>query len=72
MLLQKYCHGANVFQEVRNGVTCQIQDKYAHHLEGIHYMAHHTNLVMQILFHILVVKCIKDLLQSLYSYFFIA
>jgi hypothetical protein len=53
--------GANVFQEVRNGVTRQIQDKYVPHLEGIHWMTHHINLVVQTLFHILVVKCIEDL-----------
>jgi hypothetical protein len=33
----------NVFQGVKYGVTHQIQDKYAPRLEGIHYMAHHTN-----------------------------
>jgi hypothetical protein len=35
--------GVNLFQGVKNGVTHEIQDKYAPHLEGIHCMAHHTN-----------------------------
>jgi hypothetical protein len=47
---------------VKNGVTRQLQDKYAPHLESIHCMAHCTNLAMQTLFHILVVKCIEDFL----------
>ncbi len=55
---------------MRNGVTHQLQDKYAPHLEGIHCMAHHTNLVVQTLFHIPIVKCIEELLQTLYSFFF--
>ncbi len=62
--------GVNVFQGVRNGLTHQIQDKFAPHLEGIHYMAHCTNLMMQTFFQILIVKCIKDLFQCLYSFFF--
>jgi hypothetical protein len=31
------------------------------HLEGIHCMAHHTNLTMQILFEIPIVKRIENL-----------
>ncbi len=52
---------------MKYGVTRQIQDKYAPNLEGIHCMAHRTNLAMQTLFYILVVKCIEDLLQLLHS-----
>ncbi len=37
---------------------------WAPHLEYIHCMAHHTNLTMQILFQIPIVKHIEDLLQS--------
>jgi hypothetical protein len=62
--------GVNVFQGVHNGVICQMQDNYSPHLEGIHCMAHRTNMVVQILFQIPIVKSIKDLLQSLYSFFF--
>jgi hypothetical protein len=54
---------------VRNGVTHQLQNKFAPHFKGIHCMAQHTNLVMQMLSHILVVKYIEDLLQSLYFFF---
>jgi hypothetical protein len=54
--------GVNVFQGVCNNVTHHIQDRYVPHLEGIHYMAHCTNLDVQTLFKILIVKCIKDLL----------
>jgi hypothetical protein len=54
--------GVNVFQGVCNNVTHQIQDRYVPHLEGIHYMAHCTNLDVQTLFKILIVICIEDLL----------
>jgi len=62
--------GVNVFQGVHSGVICQMQDNYSPHLEGIHCMAHRTNMVVQTLFQIPIVKSIKDLLQSLYSFFF--
>ncbi len=58
--------GVNVFQGVRNGVTHQMQYMYSPHLGGIHCMVHCTNLVMQTLFQIPIMKSIKDLLQSLY------
>jgi hypothetical protein len=37
----------HIFQGVQNGVTHQIQNKFIPHLEGSHYMAHRTNLVVQ-------------------------
>jgi hypothetical protein len=51
MFLQNYnsfiVDGMNVFQGVHNGVICQMQDyKYSLCSEGIHCMAHHTNLVV--------------------------
>jgi len=62
--------GVNVFQGVCNGVICQMQDNYSPHLEGIHCMACRINMVVQTLFQIPIVKSIKDLLHSLYSFFF--
>ncbi len=44
-------------------------NKFAPHLEGIHYMAYRTNLSMRILSQIHVVKCIEELIQSLDSFF---
>lgn len=41
-------NSVHVFQGMQNGVTHQIQDKFTPHLEGNHYMAHHTNLIVQI------------------------
>lgn len=38
--------GMNVFKGVHNVVTCQMQDKYSPHLEGMHCMAHCTNLIV--------------------------
>jgi hypothetical protein len=37
---------------------------------NVHCMSHHTNLVIQILFKMSIVKKIEDVLQSLYAYFF--
>jgi len=48
-------NSVNVFQVMRHGVICQIQDKFSFHLEGIHYMTHHTNLMVETLFQIPIV-----------------
>jgi hypothetical protein len=45
--------GVNVFQGTKIGVTKQIHDNYAPHSIRVHYMAHHTNLAMQILLNLL-------------------
>ncbi len=37
---------------------------------GVHCMNHHTNLTIQILSQIGIVRKIEDVLQSLYAYFF--
>ncbi len=51
-------------------VACLIQDKYVRHFKCIHCMAHHTNLAIQSLSQIFVMKCKKNLFQSFYSFFF--
>jgi hypothetical protein len=62
--------GTNVFQGVPTGVAHQMQNKYYSHLEDIHCMAHCTNMDVQTLFQIHMVKSIKDLSQFLYSFIF--
>jgi hypothetical protein len=39
-------NSVNVFQVMRHGVIPQIQDQFVPHLEGIDYMTHHINLVV--------------------------
>jgi len=51
----------NVFQGVPNGVAHQMQNKYYSHLEDIHCMAHCTNMDVQTLFQIHIVKSINSL-----------
>jgi hypothetical protein len=63
-------NGMNVFQGVRNGVIHQMKDMYSPCLGGIHCMVHHTNLAMQTLSQIFIMKSIKYLLQSLYFFSF--
>jgi hypothetical protein len=64
--LMSFVNGyANVFQGVENGVICWIQDKFVLHLESIQCTTHHTNLMVQILFQIPIVRPIKDLLLVL-------
>ncbi len=62
-------YNINVFQNVKFGVTKQIQDDYAPFSIGVHYMAHHMNLAMQTLFVIPLVKHNESLLQTLHAYF---
>jgi len=59
----------NVFQNTKSNVTKQIQDDYAPFSTGVHCMAHQTNLAMQTLSAIPLVKCIESLLQTLHAYF---
>jgi hypothetical protein len=42
-------NGVIVFQGIKSDVTMQIQEKYAPHMVGVHYIAQHTNLVVQTL-----------------------
>jgi hypothetical protein len=49
----------NVFQAMHNGMLpTKSNISLPPHLEAIHCMAHCTNLVVQILFQIPIVKCI--------------
>ncbi len=52
-------NSVHVFQGMQNGFTHQIQDKFTPHLEGNHYMAHHTNLIVQICFKYLLWSTLK-------------
>jgi hypothetical protein len=63
-------NSVNVCQVMKHSVIHQIKDKFVLHLEGIHYMTHHTNLMVETLFQIPIVKHIKDLFKSFYSFFF--
>jgi hypothetical protein len=45
-------NNVNIFQDVRNGVTIQIQECYVPFFFGIRYMAHQTNLAIQKRFHL--------------------
>jgi hypothetical protein len=46
------------FSRVHNVVTRQMQNKFPPHLEAIHCMVHCTNLIVQTLFQIPIVKFI--------------
>ncbi len=39
-------NGINVFQGVKIGVTTQLMMKHAPYVNGVHCMAHRTNLVV--------------------------
>ncbi len=50
-------------------MTSKLKKKYSLYMMVQHYMAHRTNLVVQSLSNLHLVAKLKDLLQSLYSYF---
>jgi hypothetical protein len=52
----------NVFQGTKSSVMKHIHDDYATYSIAVHYMAHHTNLVVQTLSVFLLVKHIENLL----------
>jgi len=66
-LLWMFWKNTNVFDV---NVVRQIQNKYVPHLKCFHCMAHYTNLTIQSLSQIFIMKCKKNLFQSFYSFFF--
>jgi hypothetical protein len=65
-----HANGVFIFQGTRLGVIQQISNGWASHSMRVHYMAHKTNLAIQILSHLQMVNKIEGLLQTLYNYFF--
>jgi len=50
-------------------VTIQLKEENAPFTIGVHCMSHGTNLAVQTLFKMGIVRKIEDVLQSLYTYF---
>jgi hypothetical protein len=53
----------------KNGVTVQIQGQHAPHCQGMHCIAHRTDLVVEVLSEFEMVSAIEKLLKKLFSYF---
>jgi hypothetical protein len=62
-------NGVNVFQGVKVGVTTQLMMKHVPYVNGVHCMAHHTNLVVQTLGGLSLVTKTESLLSFTYNYF---
>ncbi len=62
-------NGVNVFQGVKVGVTTQLMTKHVPYVNGVHCMAHHTNLVVWTLGGLSLVTKIESLLSFTYNYF---
>ena len=60
---------ASVLQGKRNGVTNKLQVSHAPHMQGMHYMAHRSNLAVQCLSDLEMAARIETLLAVLYKYF---
>ncbi len=66
------CFGANevtIFQGLKFGVTTQLMHKHAPFVNGVHFMAHHTNLVVQTFNGLTLVAKIETLLVGMYNFF---
>jgi hypothetical protein len=61
--------GVSIFQGTRSSFTKTIVDGWVPCSMGVHYMAHRTNLMVQILSHLQMGNKIEGLLQTLYNYF---
>jgi len=61
--------GVFVFQGTKLGVTQQIFDGWVSYFMGVHYVAHRTNLGVQIVSHLQMVNRFEGLFQNLYNYF---
>jgi hypothetical protein len=58
-----------ILQGGRGGVTKILQETVLPHMHGVHCISHRTNLAVKELSNLPVIAKIKNLLQSLYSYF---
>ncbi len=66
------CFGANgvtICHGVKSGVIIQLMQKHATYVSGVHYMAHHTNLVVRTLNGLNLVFKIESLFTSMNNYF---
>jgi len=62
-------NGMIIFQGCKFNFTIQLMYKYVPFVNGVHYMAHHTNLVIQTLSGLNLVDKIKNIFSSMYNYF---
>lgn len=53
--------GASILQGKQNGVVVQIQGMHAPHCQGMHYVAHRTNLVVEVLSELSMISTIEKL-----------
>jgi len=61
--------GASVLQGKKNGVTNRLQVSHAPHMQGMHCVAHRSNLAVQCLSDLEMVSRIETLLSALHRYF---
>ncbi len=66
-LMTLSANGVFFFQSIRSSIIRQIFNGWAPHSMGVHYMAHITNVAVQILSHLQMVRRIEGLLQTLYN-----
>jgi hypothetical protein len=52
----------NVFQGIKIGVIVQLKEDNAPFMISVHYISHYTNLIIQTLFKMCIVRKIEDLL----------
>jgi len=57
-------NGILVFHGVKNVVTTQLKEKFAHYMLGVHCVAHQTNLTIQTLSKLPLMFKIEAMLQS--------
>ncbi len=62
-------NGVTSFHGVKSGVPLQLMHKHAPFASGVHYMLHHTNLVVQSLNMLSLVSKIESMFASIYNYF---
>jgi len=60
--------GVNVFQGSKSGVSKQICNNYVSRFIKVHYIAHHTNLIVPTLLKFLIMNRLENLLQKLHSF----
>jgi hypothetical protein len=62
-------NGVIIFHGVKSVVPSQLVHKHAPFVSSVHYMLHHTNLVVQSLNMLSSASKIESMLASIYNYF---
>ncbi len=58
-----------IFQGAKIGMTIQLMQKHTSYLNGVHYMAHYTNIIVATLSSLRLVSKVENFITRMYNSF---